>query len=60
VEHYTASRDALRQVVKLLPFQPDTHDGQTVRSPEGAALLRQAAAAERLGIEILRRIVGEI
>jgi len=60
MEHYTASRDALRQVVKLLPFQPDTHDGQKVKSPEGAALLRQAAAAERLGIEILRRIVGEI
>jgi len=59
VAHYTAVRDDLRAVVKLYPFKRDA-GGEKVKSPEAAALVRQAGAAERKGLDSLRGIVAAL
>jgi len=56
VGHYAAVRDRLKALVDLHPQrqEPDWHS--TFASSEGAALIREAGAAERKGLEGLRRI----
>ncbi len=61
IAHYTVVRDALAELLEMIPqrgenpdFSPDLFQPPC---PEGANLIRRAAAAERLGIECLEEIV---
>jgi hypothetical protein len=55
--HYTEVRDRLKAVSEMHPERPDGCDWQSpLTSPEGAALIREVAEAERKGIACLRRI----
>jgi len=57
--HYAVVRDELRALLEMHPDRgPDKWDWQTTfASPEGATLVREAGAAERKGVDSLRRIV---
>ena len=51
---YAAVHFKLKAVMELHPFQPPGDDGETtLTSPEAAALIREAGAAERKGLAIL-------
>jgi len=55
--HYATVCEQLRATVALNPLQPETWDNETkLHSAEAAALLRQAASAERKGLASLERI----
>jgi hypothetical protein len=57
IEHYSFVRDRLRALAELHPERPDGWDWQTTfASPEGAALVREAAGAERKGMACLKQI----
>ncbi len=58
IEHYSAVHKALAAVVERLPFQhtSEQDEGATVQDAEAAALIRQAGAAERNGLDALRRL----
>lgn len=59
--HYTHVCDRLRAVHDLCPQRPWAEDwSETLRSPESAALLREAAAAEEQGLACLRRIAAAL
>lgn len=60
--HYAEAHARLKGMRELHPFHPPTADdwGQTVGSPEGAALVRQAGDAERKGLAAVERIIHEL
>jgi hypothetical protein len=59
--HYTVVRDRLKAVADLHPMPTSGWDTETkVQSPEVAALLREAGAAERKGLECLKRIAAAL
>jgi len=53
--HFTVVRDRLRALSDLHPFRHGVEG--TITSPEAGALVREAAAAESRGLEVLGRIV---
>ena len=59
IAHYSAVHSRLRELSDLHPFRAEMGDDepQELKSPEGAALLRQAGMAERDGLEALGRLV---
>ena len=57
IGHYRVVRDKLAAVAKLTPNRDDANWAETLRSPESADLVRQAGAAERLGLAALAKIV---
>jgi len=61
IAHYTVVRDKLQAVVDLHPPRMDGWDNETrLTSPEAAALLREAGASERKGIDALKRIAAAL
>ena len=61
IADYTVVRDRLKAVADLHPMSHQGWDGETkVTSPEAAALLREASAAEQKGIDALRRIAAAL
>ncbi len=57
IGHYAVVYDKLRTLSDMHPERPETWDWVTTfASPEGAALVREASAAERQGIACLHRI----
>lgn len=58
IEHYSVVHAKVRAVRDLHPFQgTDVSAKKNVKSPESAALLREAGAAEGKGMETLQKIV---
>jgi hypothetical protein len=56
--HYAVVRDKLRALAEMHPERPGNADWtSTLTSPRGAALVREAAAAERKGVSSLRDVV---
>ena len=61
IADYTVVRDRLKAVADLHPMSHQGWDGETkVTSPEAAALLREAGAAEQKGIDALKRIAAAL
>jgi len=61
IVHYTVVRDKLQAVVDLHPPRMEGWDNETkLTSPEAAALLREAGAAEQKGIEALKKIAAAL
>lgn len=61
IEHYTDVHSNLKQLGELHPFikpGPDVDFKENLTSPEGAALLRNAAKSEERGLETLRKIIA--
>ncbi len=58
--HYAVVRDRLAGLVQLVPMRPGWDDQEKLASVEGAALLREAAEAERRGLDCLRRIAAAL
>ena len=58
-EHYALVRDRLRDLLEMHPERAEREANWTTtfQSPAGAALVRQAAQAEKRGVACLRRIV---
>jgi hypothetical protein len=57
--HYDAARDALAALAEKFPFAVGDRSAR-LKSPEGASLVRQAAAAERKGLEAIRKIAAAL
>ncbi len=61
IAHYTVVRDALAELLEMIPQRGENPDFSAELfqppCPDGANLIRRAAAAERLGIECLEGIV---
>ncbi|MFQ6131112.1 MAG: hypothetical protein ACE5R4_03675, partial [Armatimonadota bacterium] len=55
--HYSVVAAKLQQLAELFPFKHETEEGENVTSPEGAALVRDAGAAERRGLQSLGQLV---
>jgi hypothetical protein len=54
-------RDRLKAVSEMHPERPSGWDWQSsLTSPEGAALIREAAQAEHEGITYLKQIAGAL
>jgi hypothetical protein len=60
IGHYKVVRDKLRAVGEMHPFKPDMPMTETLKSPEAAKLVREAGAAERKGLESLRKIAAAL
>jgi hypothetical protein len=61
IGHYAAVRDRLKAVSEMHPERPDGWDWQSpLTSPEGAALIREAAQAEGQGVACLKQIVAAL
>ena len=61
IAHYTVVRDKLQGVVDLHPMRQEGWDNETkLTSPEAAALLREAGAAELEAIQALKRIAAAL
>lgn len=61
IARYTVVRDRLEAVTEMHPMPTDGWDNETkLRSPEAAALLREAGPAEREGVDCLRVIVSAL
>lgn len=58
--HYAVVRDRLKELVALYPMREKPDWQATFASREAAALVREAGAAEREGLECLRRIASAI
>lgn len=56
IEHYTISRDRLKKLYEIRPKHEKADWITTFASAEGAALVREAHAAESKGLECLRQI----
>jgi hypothetical protein len=57
IGHFETVRDRLAAVSELYPFQPPP-DGEHVRNPEAAALLREAGSAEKAGLAVAEKLVA--
>ena len=59
---YQLVHSRLQELAELHPFHADAGDDEPpeLKSPEGAALVREAGWAERKGLEVLGRLVKEI
>ena len=62
VESYVAVCDRLRELLELHPprEKPDWGPGSTFASPEAAAVVRHAAAADAKGLASLQQIVSAL
>lgn len=60
VAHYDAVCNKLKALVELHPAREKPDWQSTFASPEAAALVREAGAAERKGLECLRRIASAL
>jgi hypothetical protein len=61
IGHYCIVRDKLHALAQLHPERPGGWDWTTTfASPEGAALVREAAEAERQGIDCLTQIASAL
>ncbi len=58
--HYATVAAKLRQLSELYPFQFEGEDGELVKDPQAAQLVRDAGEAERRGLEELGRIAGAL
>lgn len=58
--HYSTVRDKLKGLLDLHPQREDQDWQSTFASPNGATLVREAGAAEREGLECLRRIAATL
>jgi len=60
--HYKVVRDRLRAVSEMNPFKTvlEVPETETFKSPEAAKLVREAGAAEKKGLEALRKIVAAL
>jgi len=58
IADYTIVRDNLKQLVELHPERKNRNWQDKLKSPEGAALLREAGAAECEGLSDLERILA--
>jgi hypothetical protein len=56
--HYAVVRDRLRALLEMHPERKKPDWQATFASPEGAALVREASAAEHKGVACLREIVA--
>ena len=59
-DHYALVRDRLRALSEMHPEREKPDWQTTFASPEGAVLVREAAAAEREGVRCLERIVAAL
>ena len=60
VLHYRIVQARLRSLLELYPFRLPEAEGERLKSVQGAELVRQAAASERKGLEVLRRIAESL
>ena len=61
IAHYTVVRDRLKALSDTCPMPKEGWDSQTrTKSAEAAALVRGAGAAERRGVEALKRIAAAL
>jgi len=58
--HYAVVRDKLQALLELHPEREKWDWETTFASPEGAAPVRAAGAAERRGVECLKQITAAI
>lgn len=57
IGHYSVVHAKLEALSELHPFEFGSGEEEQLKSPEGAALVREAAAAEREGLAVLRRLL---
>ena len=60
IGHYTLVHAKLKELAELHPFEMGSGEEEQLTSLEGAALVREAAAAERQGLEILRTLLKSL
>jgi hypothetical protein len=58
--HYAVVRDKLHALSRMHPERRETDWQSTFTSPAGAALVREAAAAERKGVASLSKVVASL
>jgi hypothetical protein len=61
--HFETARDSLAALSEMYPFRPGPavdSEGESVRSAEGAALLREAGSAEQSGLAVLEKLVASL
>jgi hypothetical protein len=57
---YASVRDRLSGLLELHPAREGWNDQERLKSPEGAAAMREAAEAERRGLECLKEIASAL
>ena len=60
IRHYTVVRDRLKALVDLHPERKNRDWTSKLKGPQGAQLVREAAAAERQGLAALKRILAAL
>ncbi|MDP6438003.1 MAG: hypothetical protein QGH74_00035 [Candidatus Brocadiia bacterium] len=60
IAHYTTVHSRLKAVSELHPFRMDVDEKEQLHSPEAAALVREAGAAERKGLESLQKLLDAV
>lgn len=60
ISHYSIVHSKLKELLDLYPFQTPNQatENETLKSPEGAALVKEAGMAERKSLQVLKRLIG--
>ena len=60
LEHYSLVHAKLQALAALHPFELGSGEEEQLKSPEGAALVREAAVAEKQGLAVLGRLLERV
>ena len=59
IQHYSVVAAKLKELAEMHPFVMEPEE-EELTSPEGAALVREAAVAERAGLEVIETLLASI